>query len=166
LYPQKLAVDEVLQDVRGAVEPLARLNGNRLVVRRHPRAVEIEADPLRFRQGLLNLLSNACKFTENGSVTLDVTPRSTETGAWIEWRVTDTGIGIAPEQRSKLFQPFSQVDAGAARKYGGTGLGLAITERLCRMMGGHISVDTEPGKGSSFAILLPAAAHAGEGERP
>jgi CheY-like chemotaxis protein len=108
------------------------------------------------RQCLLNLLSNACKFTEHGTITLQVS-RITESGEnWITFRVTDTGIGMTPAQQSRLFQDFSQADTSTTRKYGGTGLGLAISQRFCHMMGGDIMVESIPGRGSTFTLLLPA----------
>src|SRR5206468_3177137 len=104
------------------------------------------------RQALLNLLSNACKFTDHGTVTLSVSREATD----IVFSVSDTGIGMTPEQLGKLFEAFSQADAATTRKYGGTGLGLALSRRLCRMMGGEVTVESEAGRGSTFTILLPA----------
>src|SRR5437763_10334545 len=114
-------------------------------------------DPMRLRQILLNLLSNACKFTKEGEVS--VRARRVGTGRdTIELAVTDTGIGMTLEQLSRLFQEFSQAEASTARKYGGTGLGLAITRKLARMMGGDVTVTSEPGKGSVFTVRLPGGA--------
>jgi CheY-like chemotaxis protein len=100
-------------------------------------------------------LSNACKFTENGMVDLDVTQSEVDGEPWTHWRVRDTGIGISETQRDKLFLSFSQVDQSTTREYGGTGLGLAISQRLCQMMGGYIDVQSQPGQGSAFTIHLP-----------
>ena len=112
-------------------------------------------------QVLSNLLNNAAKFTEGGTVTI-AARRSTEGGRdWITIAVTDTGIGLTREQMDRLFQDFAQADASTTRKYGGTGLGLAISRRFCQMMGGDIGVESEPGQGSTFTIRLPA--HAGAG---
>jgi signal transduction histidine kinase len=111
-------------------------------------------DPMRLRQILLNLLSNACKFTKQGEVTLRAR-RILDGGDTIELAVADTGIGMTPEQLGRLFQEFSQAEAATAKKYGGTGLGLAITRKLARMMGGDITVASEPGKGSVFTVRLP-----------
>jgi Cu/Ag efflux pump CusA len=108
------------------------------------------------RQCLLNLLSNACKFTEHGTITLQVRRVIESGGDRITFRVTDTGIGMTPEQQSRLFQDFSQADASTTRKYGGTGLGLAISQRFCYMMDGDIMVESIPGQGSTFTLLLPA----------
>jgi signal transduction histidine kinase len=150
-------VHDLLREVVPTVEPLARKNGNRFVVNAPEAAASVVVDQVKFRQSLLNLLSNACKFTENGTVELEVERRQVEGREWVEWSVRDTGIGIAPEQRHKLFQSFSQVDSSATRRFGGTGLGLAISQKFCQLMGGHISVESEPGHGAVFTIHLPAA---------
>jgi signal transduction histidine kinase len=116
----------------------------------------MRADLTKVRQALFNLLSNACKFTRHGTVTLAVT-RQVEDGAeWITFRVSDTGIGMTPAQMARLFQAFSQAEASTARQFGGTGLGLAITKQFCQLMGGDITVESEGGKGSTFTIRLPA----------
>jgi CheY-like chemotaxis protein len=134
---------------------LARANHNQLVVRCELLKLTMTTDRVKFRQVLLNLLSNACKFTENGTVNLEVTWSELDGEPWIHWRVRDTGIGISGSQRDKLFLSFSQVDQSSTREYGGTGLGLAISQRLCQMMGGYIDVESEAGQGSTFTIHLP-----------
>jgi adenylate cyclase len=112
---------------------------------------------MRLRQILLNLLSNACKFTKEGEVRLRA--RRVANGRdWIELAVADSGIGMTPEQQAKLFEEFSQADAATAHRFGGTGLGLAITRKLARMMGGDVTVTSEPGKGSVFTVRLPGGA--------
>ena len=116
---------------------------------------------MRLRQILLNLLSNACKFTKQGEVTLKVHKVANGRG-FIELAVADTGIGMTPEQLGKLFQEFSQADASTTRKYGGTGLGLAISKRFCELMGGDISVESEPSRGSTFTIRLSRIVEAPE----
>jgi signal transduction histidine kinase len=116
----------------------------------------LTVDPMRLRQILLNLLSNACKFTKQGEVRLRV-KRVVDGRNWIEIAVADTGIGMTPEQQAKLFEEFTQADSSTARQYGGTGLGLAITRKLARMMGGDVTVTSEPGKGSVFTVRLPAS---------
>jgi signal transduction histidine kinase len=109
---------------------------------------------MRLRQILLNLLSNACKFTKEGEIRLRA--RRVANGRdWIEFAVADNGIGMTPEQQAKLFEDFSQADAATAQRFGGTGLGLAITRKLARMMGGDVTVTSEPGKGSVFTVRLP-----------
>ena len=121
----------------------------------------LTVDPMRLRQILLNLLSNACKFTKQGEVA--VRARRVANGRdWIELSVSDTGIGMTPEQ-AKLFEEFSQADATTAQKFGGTGLGLAITRKLARMMGGDVTVTSEPGKGSVFTVRLPGGQTPGVG---
>ena len=117
----------------------------------------LTADTMRLKQILLNLLSNACKFTKQGEVALRV-KRVVDGRNWIEIAVADTGIGMTPEQQAKLFEEFTQADSSTARQYGGTGLGLAITRKLARMMGGDVTVASEPGKGSVFTLRLPGDA--------
>lgn len=154
LHLEPVAVGSIVQDVVSTIEPLAKGNGNRLLVNnRFDGTVEIDA--IKFRQSLLNLLSNACKFTENGTVELEVERHPEPGREWLEWRVKDSGIGIAARDMNKLFQAFSQVDSSATRKYGGTGLGLAISQRFCQLMGGQILVESELGKGSTFVIRMP-----------
>src|SRR5439155_12235828 len=109
-------------------------------------------------QCLLNLLSNASKFTERGVITLSANRARRNGSDWLIFRVTDTGIGMTPEQMTKLFRAFTQADDSTSRRYGGTGLGLALTKRFCQMMGGDVTVTSEPGKGSIFTIELPARA--------
>ena len=115
----------------------------------------LTVDPMRLRQILLNLFSNACKFTKEGEVALRGR-RVSIGGHWIELSVCDTGIGMTAEQQAKLFEEFTQADATTAQRFGGTGLGLAITRKLARMMGGEVTVASEPGKGSVFTVRLPA----------
>jgi signal transduction histidine kinase len=115
----------------------------------------MHADQMRLRQALLNLMSNANKFTERGTITINARERQENSRDWIALAVTDTGIGMTPEQMGKLFQEFSQASSATASKYGGTGLGLAISRRFCQMMGGDITVESEPGRGSTFTIRLP-----------
>jgi signal transduction histidine kinase len=107
------------------------------------------------RQALFNLLSNACKFTRHGTVTLAVTRQAEVGGEWLTFCVSDTGIGMTAAHLARLFQAFSQAEASTARQYGGTGLGLAITKQFCQMMGGDVTVESESGKGSTFTIRLP-----------
>lgn len=153
---EPVAVASLVGDIVGEAELLAAKNGNRLVVDCSPEISTIRSDPTRLRQITLNLLSNACKFTDHGCVSLSVSRNHERDGDWISIRVTDTGIGMTKEQLGKLFQEFSQADSSTTRKYGGTGLGLAISDRLCRMMGGSIKVESEPGIGTTFTVHLPA----------
>jgi signal transduction histidine kinase len=144
----------LLQEVMRTAAPLAHKNNNEIRVKCPPGIGEIFADPARLSQSLLNLISNACKFTENGVITVDAA-RTGDDG--VEVSVHDTGIGITPEQLATLFQSFTQADASTTRKYGGTGLGLALSRKLCRMMGGDISVESTPGEGSTFMVHIPAS---------
>jgi adenylate cyclase len=131
-------------------------NKNRLIVEPHGNLGAITTDAMRLKQILLNLLSNACRFTKNGDVALRV--RKVADGHdWVELAVADSGIGMTAEQQSKLFQDFTQADSLTARRYGGTGLGLAISRKLARMMGGDVTVASEPGNGSVFTVRLPVS---------
>lgn len=153
LHEEDVDIASLLSDLVGAVQPLATKNGDHLVVKGSKEAGTIQADPMRLRQIILNLLSNACKFTEKGTVSLAVF--RDKAGEQIEFVVDDTGIGMTPEQIRKLFQEFSQADSSTTRKYGGTGLGLAITDRLCKMMGGNVTVESQLGRGTTFKVTLP-----------
>jgi GAF domain-containing protein/CheY-like chemotaxis protein len=156
LYLESFEVGSLVRDVAAVLEPLALKNANRLEVECAPDIGAMRADLTKLRQTLFNLLSNACKFTERGVVSVAVTREPTADGDSILFAVSDTGIGMTPEQMARLFEEFGQVDASTTRRYGGTGLGLALSRRLCRMMGGDITVASEPGHGSTFTIRLPA----------
>ncbi len=145
-----------IQDVLAAVGPQAARNHNRVSVSDRANTGEIYTDLTRFRQSLMNLVANACKFTENGEIAVEVASEGQAPGDWIVLQVRDTGIGLNAKQQEKLFQAFTQADASTTRKYGGSGLGLAISRHMCRMMGGDISVESEPGKGSIFTMRIPA----------
>jgi signal transduction histidine kinase len=144
-----------VQNVGRTIEPMATKNGNRIVIDCPADLGTMHADQTRFRQSLLNLASNANKFTEKGTVTIAAQQGQENGRDWITLAVSDTGIGMTPEQMGKLFQEFSQASSAMASKYGGTGLGLAISRRLCQMMGGDITVESAPGCGSTFTIRLP-----------
>jgi CheY-like chemotaxis protein len=126
----------------------------------------MNADLTRVRQVLMNLLSNAAKFTERGRISLEVDRMSMNEEAWVRFRVRDTGIGMTPEQLARLFKAFTQADVSTTRKYGGTGLGLVISRQLCQMMGGEVTVDSAPGTGSTFTVLLPTNTAEVENEAP
>jgi signal transduction histidine kinase len=160
LHLETFLLVPVIQDVAKTIEPMASKNGNRLVIDCPADLGAIHADQTRFRQCLLNLASNANKFTEKGTVTIAAQQGQENGGDWIAVAVTDTGIGMTPEQMGKLFQEFSQASSTTASKYGGTGLGLAISKRFCEMMGGDITVASEVGRGSTFTIRLPMLADA------
>ena len=154
LHPESVDLVPLIDEVIGTARQLAEQNKNRLVVECQESLGPLTVDPMRLRQILLNLLSNACKFTKEGEVALRA--RKVADGrSWIEFAVSDTGIGMTAEQQQKLFEEFSQVDALTARRFGGTGLGLAITRKLARLMGGDVTVASEPGKGSIFTVRLP-----------
>jgi signal transduction histidine kinase/CheY-like chemotaxis protein len=146
-----LAVDDVVTTVR----PLVERNRNRLEVVCPPRIGLMREDVTKVRQVLLNLLSNAGKFTTDGVVTLEAERATSDGEDFVVFRVRDTGIGIPEETQARLFEPFVQADAGTQRKYGGTGLGLAITRKLCQLMGGDVTLESEPGRGSTFTVRLP-----------
>src|SRR6476659_10012022 len=154
LSPETVNLAPLIDEVIGTARQLAEQNKNRLVVESQENLGSLTVDPMRLRQILFNLLSNACKFTKDGRVTLRV--RKVVDGRnWIEFAVADTGIGMTPEQQAKLFEEFTQADSSTARQYGGTGLGLAITRKLARMMGGDVTMTSEVGKGSTFTARLP-----------
>ena len=145
----------LIEDVAKTIEPMAAKNRNQVAVHGDAVIGTMHADQMRLRQALLNLMSNANKFTDHGSITIDAQQTQEDGRDWVSIAVTDTGIGMTAEQMGKLFQEFSQADATTTRKYGGTGLGLAISKRFCQMMGGDITVESEVGRGSTFTIRLP-----------
>jgi signal transduction histidine kinase len=156
LSSESVSVAPLIDEVIGTAGQLAEQNQNRLVVDAQENLGAITVDPMRLRQILLNLLSNACKFTKRGQVTLRA-HKVVDGRNWIEFAVADSGIGMTPEQLGRLFQEFSQAEASTAKKYGGTGLGLAITRKLARMMDGDVTVTSEHGKGSVFTVRLPGS---------
>jgi two-component system NtrC family sensor kinase len=157
LNPQTVQLAPLIDDVVGTARQLAEQNKNRFAVEAQENLGTLTVDPMRLRQILLNLLSNACKFTKAGEVKLAA--RKVRNGSsFVEFAVFDTGIGMTAEQQAKLFVEFTQADAATAQNFGGTGLGLAITRKLARMMGGDVTVTSEPGKGSVFTVRLPGGA--------
>jgi signal transduction histidine kinase len=157
LNPEPVDLARLIDEVIGTAGQLAEKNQNCLVVEAQENLGALNADSMRLKQILLNLLSNACKFTKDGEVALRV--RKVADGRdWVELAVADTGIGLTAEQQAKLFQEFTQADSLTARRYGGTGLGLALSRKLARMMGGDVTVASEPGKGSVFTVRLPGSA--------
>jgi PAS domain S-box-containing protein len=146
----------MVRDVISIIDPLVQKKANTLELRSPEAPGTMHADRTRLRQVLFNLLSNACKFTDHGRITLEVQRDAREKGEEVVFTVRDTGIGMTPEQLGKIFQPFMQADTSTTRKYGGTGLGLTITRRFCEMMNGTVDVTSEPGKGSTFTVRLPA----------
>ena len=154
LNPQTVELAPLINEVVGTVRQFAEQNNNRLTAEAPGDLGSLSVDPMRLRQILFNLLSNACKFTKGGKVNLKAR-RLVEGRDWIEIAVADTGIGMTPEQQVKLFEEFTQADRTTAQRFGGTGLGLAISRKLARMMGGDVTVASEPGKGSVFTVRLP-----------
>ena len=153
VFTETFDVAGLVDEVAGIIKPLANKNANKLIVECAQDIGEINSDLTKVRQALFNLLSNACKFTERGDVVLAVTRESNGT---IRFEVSDTGIGMSPEQTETIFDAFIQADSNTTREFGGTGLGLAITRRFCRMLGGDVTVSSILGKGSRFVIELPA----------
>ena len=155
LHLETFPLAPVIEDVAKTIEPMATKTGNRLVINCPADLGTIHADQTRLRQSLLNLASNANKFTERGSIAINARQGQENGRDCVIIAVADTGIGMTPEQMGKLFQEFSQASSGTAAKYGGTGLGLAISRRFCQMMGGDITVESEVGRGSIFTIRVP-----------
>jgi signal transduction histidine kinase len=170
LHLESFPLGPLIEGVAQAIEPMASKNGNRLIVDCPAGLGIVHADQTRLRQVLLNIANNASKFTEQGRIIISAQPQRIDERDWIIIGVTDTGIGMTEEQIGRLFQQFFQADTSFTRKYGGAGLGLAISRHFCLMMGGDISIVSEPSKGSTFTIRLPkivdapavASAHTGE----
>ncbi|MGH7325217.1 MAG: ATP-binding response regulator, partial [Candidatus Rokuibacteriota bacterium] len=162
LQLEPFAIAPLVQDVATTIRPIAAKSGNQVVVECPADIGTMRADTMRVRQALLNLASNATKFTEQGIVRIAVERRRQDGADWIHLAVCDTGIGMTAEQLGRLFEEFTQADSSTTRRYGGTGLGLAISRRFCRMMGGDIAVESVPGQGSTFTITLPADVSVGD----
>ena len=152
LYLETFEVQTLLNEVAATVQPMINKNGNQLTLEVAPEIGSMRADVTKVRQALFNLLSNASKFTDKGSITL----RARRQGADLVFDVIDSGIGMTPEQVGRLFQAFAQADASTSKKYGGTGLGLALSRKFCQLMGGDLTVASEAGKGSTFTATIPA----------
>jgi signal transduction histidine kinase/pSer/pThr/pTyr-binding forkhead associated (FHA) protein len=148
-------VTPMIHEVAWTIKPLVNKNANVMKIQVADEVSTIHADMLKVRQILLNLVGNACKFTEKGTITLEVARYCVNGSERLTFRVIDTGIGMTPEQRTKLFRPFTQASAATARQYGGTGLGLTICQRFCQMMGGNLTVESAVGEGSTFTFWLP-----------
>jgi len=150
------SVDLMLQDIAGTVEPMAAANRNTVRVDMDVDMGDAFTDRFKLSQCVLNLASNAVKFTKGGDVRLSAIRELRDGANWIVIRVSDEGVGIAPEKLHRLFQPFVQADASVTRAFGGTGLGLAITRHLARLLGGDVTVESTPGRGSTFTLAVPA----------
>jgi signal transduction histidine kinase len=153
-YPEQFDLNDLIEEVCFTIQPLLEKNHNKLRTRGTIND-EIFNDSTKVRQTLFNLLSNACKFTQDGEITVLVTEFYKERSEWVNITVTDTGIGMTEEQIKHIFAPFTQADTSTTRNYGGTGLGLTISKHYCHLMGGNLSVQSEPGSGSSFTITIP-----------
>ena len=160
LYLERFELAQMLDEAVSTVSPLITKNDNELVTEFGDNLGQIRADLTKLRQALFNLLSNAAKFTSDGTVTLSAVRERREDGDWILLAVRDTGIGIPADKLDHVFEEFSQADDSTTRNFGGTGLGLPISRRFCQMMGGDITVASNPGEGSTFTIELPAAVDA------
>ena len=156
LFLETFEIAPMIQDVVTTVSPLINQNDNRLLVELSDDLGEMHGDVTKVRQGLLNLLSNASKFTSSGQIELKAIRSQKNVKEWISFSVLDSGIGMTAEQMDGLFESFTQAEASTTRRFGGTGLGLAITRHFCQMMGGDVLVESEEGKGSTFTIELPA----------
>ena len=157
LYLETFSISSLADEVISIVQPAAEKNGNMLYKACPADIGSMHADLTKIRQSLLNLLANACKFTNHGTVSLIVSRDSLNGADWVRFSVKDTGVGLSDEQARTLFEPFTQADSSTTRKFGGTGLGLAITRRFVDMMGGDVRIESTPGKGSTFIISLPAS---------
>jgi signal transduction histidine kinase/CheY-like chemotaxis protein len=155
LHLETFDVSQVIEEMVTTLQPAAAKNANSIHVHLAENVSVMKADITKVRQILFNLLSNACKFTDRGTISVDVDQIKVEAKEWIQFRVSDTGIGISAKQKENLFHEFAQADASIARKYGGTGLGLAITHRFVQLMNGQINVESEPGEGAIFTVQLP-----------
>jgi len=157
LFVEEFEVADVIQEAADTIRPLMGKNRNKFEISFSPDLGEMKSDLAKVRQSLLNLLSNAAKFTHEGNVMLEVTREKMNDLDWIALRVRDTGIGMSADQLVKLFRPFTQADASTTRRFGGTGLGLALTRRFCQMMGGDVTVSSTVGEGSTFTMKIPAS---------
>jgi signal transduction histidine kinase len=155
---EQFDVTTLITDVVGTAQPLVAAHRNQMQLEIASDAGRMRSDSTKLRQVLLNLLSNAAKFTDRGRIIISVARETRDERGWIVIRVKDTGIGMTAEQASRLFEDFMQADTSTTRRYGGTGLGLAISQRFCRMMGGVITAESEPARGSTFIVSLPADA--------
>jgi signal transduction histidine kinase/CheY-like chemotaxis protein len=165
LYPEEIDVTTLIGELTKTTQPIADKNSNKLIIDCPADIGVMQADLTRVRQVLLNLLSNACKFTERGEIRFTAKSEADGSAKWLVFTVADTGIGMTEEQLGRLFQEFSQADSSTTRKYGGTGLGLAISQHLCRAMGGEITVKSAPGRGAVFTVRLPVQALQGTPQR-
>ncbi|MGD8531935.1 MAG: response regulator [Gammaproteobacteria bacterium] len=166
IFAENIVIDALIDQVIHTTEPLMDKNGNRLIIERGGDLGTARQDMTKLRQALLNLMSNAAKFTHEGTVTLRAERRVEEGTEWLVFAVTDTGIGIPEDKLDHVFEEFSQADASTTRQYGGTGLGLPISRRFCQMLGGDLTVASRSGEGSTFIIRVPARLQDADAEAP
>lgn len=166
LYLEEFLLTDLLDEIVATIQPLVDKNNNVLVYEPGENLGRFYSDMTRLRQIVFNLVSNAAKFTSDGTITMRVTREVIAHSEWLRIAIEDTGIGMTPEQASRVFQEFTQADASTTRKYGGTGLGLPISRHFSQMMGGDITVESEAGKGSTFTVLLPVRMAPAPGKRP
>lgn len=162
LHVESFPINSLVREVCSIVKPFIEKNHNTLTIAIDRRIQEMESDSTKVKQILLNLLSNAAKFTTQGSIKLSIKPKQIRTQSFLQFSVEDTGIGMSKKQVENIFNAFVQADSTTTRKFGGFGLGLTITKEFCRLLGGSISVKSAPNKGSTFTALLPASYHARE----
>ena len=155
VYLEHVFLTRLVDEVKTIVEPMMKKNGNTLVVDCPQDIGSLQTDLTKLKQSIINLLSNAAKFTKNGTVTLRLARETRDGAPWVKFEVIDSGIGMTDEQMGRLFQAFTQADSSTTRNFGGTGLGLTITRHFCAMLGGSIEVKSKPAQGSTFIIVLP-----------
>jgi len=155
VYLEHVFLKRLIDEIKTIVEPMMKKNGNRLAIDCPQDIGSLQTDLTKLKQSIINLLSNAAKFTKDGTVTLRLARETRDGAPWIKFEVADSGIGMTDEQMGRLFQAFTQADSSTTRNFGGTGLGLTITRHFCAMLGGSIEVKSKPGQGSTFTILLP-----------
>jgi CheY-like chemotaxis protein/two-component sensor histidine kinase len=156
VHAEDFAVETLIDEIADTVQALISKKSNKLILEISPSVGQMHSDVVKVRQCLFNLLSNASKFTENGQITISIERMTIGSQDWLQFRVSDTGIGMTSEQLEKLFQRFSQADSSTTRRFGGTGLGLSITKAFCTLLGGDITVESKPGEGTTFTMRLPA----------
>lgn len=155
IFLEEIKVETFITEMEGIISPMMKKNNNQFTLIISPELDSMYTDVTKARQALLNLLSNASKFTKNGKVTFQITPLIQHNQTWVQFSITDTGIGLTPEKIAKLFQAFTQGDGSTTREFGGTGLGLYLSKHFCEMLGGKITVESQKGCGSHFTIILP-----------
>jgi signal transduction histidine kinase len=166
LFLEAFDLGDAIEEVAATVAPLVARNDNALEIHVEDEVRAMRADPIKVRQVLMNLLSNASKFTEGGTIVVVAQPLTVRDAPWVQLAVQDSGIGMTPEQMAGLFELFAQADASTTRRYGGTGLGLAISRKFCRLMGGDVVAESDPGRGSTFTVRLPLDVEAWLGTGP